>query len=437
MRLRRLARMILRRCVPLAGACAVVVACVCGCKAGASLDSRPAPLTPSLEQSQPPQPDETSARPAQPRTRGEQPGGQVPADPVIARLNARPITLSQIQQPLIEGYGLNILLNTVQFELAKQQAAREGISLSAEDIQTERDLTLSKMFQDADKADHELLVNQFLEQQRISRPEFELVIQTNAYLRKLVEPKVDQKINEQSLQEAFRQLYGETVQVRHIQLANLQEVMEARRRLAEGQPFEQVARELSRNARTAGLGGELPPFSRQAGGYPQAFRDAAFALKEGEVSDAVQAEGAYHLIKLERRIPPKAVKFEDVKQSIQAELLDRLVQMGMREQKNELAQEAMRALVIEHPLLKQQYESRLHQHQEQIRDRNEIREQFERERRRILERAATQPVATVPATAPTGPSGPAAADVPPTPQAPEVARPPATGAAGAPATHPQ
>ncbi|WP_428938586.1 peptidylprolyl isomerase [Fontivita pretiosa] len=436
MREHGLARTILRRCVPPAGACAAMLAWMCGCKAGESAEGRPAPLTPSLEQSEGPRPEKSKA--AQPRVRADEQSGQAPADPVIARLNARPITLSQIQQPLIEGYGLNILLNTVQLELAKQQAAREGISVSSEDIQAERELTLAKMFQDADKADYELLVNQFLEQQRISRPEFDLVIQTNAYLRKLVEPKVAQKITEQSLQEAFRQLYGETVQVRHIQLANLQEVMEAKRRLAEGQPFEQVARELSRNARTAGLGGELPPFSRQAGGYPQAFKDAAFALKEGEVSDAVQAEGAYHLIKLERRIPPKAVKFEDVKQSIQAELLDRLVQVGIREQKNELAQEAMRALIIEHPVLKQQYESRLHQREEQIRDRNEIREQFERERRRILERAATQPAATAPATAPTSPSAPSAADVPPTPQAPEVARPPATSAAGTPpATHPQ
>lgn len=352
------------------------------------------------------------------------------ADPIIARIDSRPITMSQLEPPLIEGYGLNILLNLVQLDLARQEALRANVVVSDQDIKNERDRTVAKLFQDADKSEYEQLFNQFLQQQHIGKSEFDLVMQTNAYLRKVAEPMVKDKINDAALQEAFRQLYGETVQVRHIQLANVPEVIEAKRRLASGEPFEKVAQDMSRNARTANLGGELPPFSRQSGAYPQAFKDAAFALKEGEVSDAVQADGAFHLIKLEKRISPKAVKFEDVKESLREDLLERLVQAAIKQLRTQIGEDAIKGLVIDNPVLKEQYDARIHERDQQITDRNQIREQFEKERQRILQRAATQQAATRPATIATPPAptststNPAASTS--APPAPGVARPPAT-----------
>lgn len=334
-----------------------------------------------------------------PAVPGEQPVNQAkPAaagDQVIARLNGRPITLAQLQKPLLEGHGLNVLLNLVQLEMARQRVAAAGLTVSDQDVEQERQLTLSKLFQEADKSEYDQLFEQFLQQQHITKTEFDLVIQTNACLRKLAEPLVKDKITEASLQEAFRQLYGETVQVRHIQLANMQEVLEAKRRLASGEPFEKVAREMSRNARTAELGGELPPFSRQAA-YPQAMKDTAFSLKEGEVSDAVMFEGAYHLIKLERRIAPKAVKFEDVKDGLRQDLHERLVQATMKQLRTEISADAIRGLAIDDPMLKEQYEDKLRRRDQQIRDRQQILQQLEKERQRILQRAATQQSATEP-----------------------------------------
>jgi parvulin-like peptidyl-prolyl isomerase len=282
------------------------------------------------------------------------------ADQVVARVNGNPITMRQLTQPLVEGYGLNILLNLVQLELAKQDAARKRITLSPHDIEVERDQTLSRLFQDADKADYDELFEQFLQQQRISKPEFDIVLTTNAYLRKIAEPQLKGMINEQNLQEAYRQMYGEKVQVRHIQCANMTEILEAKRMLAEGKPFEQVAQELSRNQHTAGLGGELPPFSRSAANFPQAFKDAAFALKVGEVSDPVQADGAFHLIKLEQRIQPNpnVVKYEDVKESVRQELEDKLLQAAVKQMRQELTLQALKALQIDEPTLKAQFEAR-------------------------------------------------------------------------------
>ena len=279
------------------------------------------------------------------------------SDRVIAQIPGSTITLGQLDRPLIEGYGLNLLLNMVQLELAKQDAQRQGIVVSQQDIDTEREQTMARLFKDADKSEYDQLFDQFLQQQRISRPEFEIVMETNAYLRKIAEPQLKGKVTEENVKEAFNQMYGETVQVRHIQCANMTEILEAKRRLAEGQTFERVAQDVSRNQRTAALGGELPPFSRATAGYPQAFKDTAFALKVGEISDPVQADGAFHLIKLERRIQPKAVEFDKVKQSVRSDLEDRLEQAAIKQMRAQLAQQTLESIKIEDPTLKAEFDA--------------------------------------------------------------------------------
>lgn len=278
------------------------------------------------------------------------------ADPVIAHLGDITITRSQVTRPLIEGYGLNVMLNIATLELAEQEVANQKITVTQQDIDTERDQTLARMFGDAKKEDYPQLLEQFLQQQRISRPEFDIVLTTNAYLRKMAEPQVKANITETMLSESFRALYGEKVQVRHIQCANPQEIAEAKRHLAAGESFEDVARKLSRNPDTAPAGGLLPPFSRYASGYPDAFKDLAFSLKVGEVSDAVQAGGAYHLIKLEQRMEPKAVKFDDVKESLRADLTERLTQAQVKNLRTQLVDRIAHSLVVDDPALAKQYE---------------------------------------------------------------------------------
>lgn len=305
-----------------------------------------------------------------------------PAGPldVIATVNGRPILRQQVVQPLLEANGLNILLRIAQLELVRQHAQQAGIVLSTEDIQNERTLTLAGLFKGAAAGDHEKWLDQLLQQQHMTRAEFDMVLQTNAYLRKLVQPIVNRSVTDQVLQDQFNVEYGETVQVRHIQLANMQEVAEARRRLDAGEPFEKVAQEMSRNERTGPLGGELAPFSRGREDIPQGFRDMAFSLKEGEVSDPVEAGGALHLIKLIHRFPPKAVKFEDVKQTLREDVGKRLTDQTMQQLRQQLVQEMIQSLQVGDPVLKQQFDRSLAEQQSQIRDREQIRQELVRQR---------------------------------------------------------
>jgi hypothetical protein len=321
---------------------------------------------------------------------------------VVARVEGVKITREQLVRPLIEAHGLPMLLNLVQLEMARQQASTAGITVSQADVIAEQDRTLKRMFEDAgtrvvgpggettpgdkvDPSEYQALLDQFLQRRNMSRGEWDLLMHINATLRKIVEPKARGRLTDDQVNEAFRQMYGEKVQVHHIQGANLQEIAEAKRRLAAGESFDDVARAVSRNARTAPLGGELPPFTRQSA-FPQAFKDAAFALQPGQVSDPVMADNAYHLIKLIRKIEPTVIKFEDVKDSIREDLEENLVQQGMQDLRNDRSIRAQRSLQITDKTLKAQFDEENLKRERQIRDRSEIRKELERER----ERAATQ-----------------------------------------------
>jgi hypothetical protein len=312
-------------------------------------------------------------------------------DPVVAKLKDITITRSQIVTPLIEGYGANVLVNVATLECAKQEAATRKLTVTPTDVENERSMTLKKLFGDAKPEDYSNLLDQFLQQQRISRPEFDIWLETNAYLRKIAVPMVTPGVTEDRLQEIFKARYGETVQVRHIECANLQEIAEAQRRIAAGEAFEHVAQTMSRDGRTAPLGGLMPPFSRYAG-YPQVFKDVAFSLKPGEVSDSVQAEGTYHLIKLEKRIEPKAVKFEDVKQSLRDDLLDLMTQNAIKSLRQQLVDRIAAGLVVEDPQLAKLYEAKKEQADTAVHGKKDAIDAIKKDERRSADQTANTPL---------------------------------------------
>ena len=85
--------------------------------------------------------------------------------------------------------------------------------------------------------------------------------------------------------------------------------------------FAALAREFSDDAATREQGGSLGLFQR--GAHSKAFDDAAFALKEGEVSAVVQTEFGFHVIKLERREPGRRLTFEEAAPDLRRRLLAR------------------------------------------------------------------------------------------------------------------
>ena len=360
-----------------------------------------------------------TSRPPDPVRRG----GVWADDRIIARINGEPITMGQFLRPLVEAHGLQMLVGLVQLELAKQDARAASTHVLPEDVRRERELTLEKMFADADKKeqdqleqaerkgqaekaqklrqqirdDREQLLTQYLQNKNFTATEFDLKIQINAYLRKQAEQLLRGKLTDEMVQKEFGVEYGETVQVRYIQLDNEREVGEARRRLAAGEEFGAVARLMSRNARAAAMDGQMIPFSRQTPGLPDAFKQLAFSLQPGQVSDTLSLGGHFFILKLEQKFPPKAVKFESVKEPLRQSMYERLTQNLMQDLYSNLGRRAETALRIEDPTLKKQFEQFMLEQQAAIHDRQRMEEQWKKER--AVQGPATEP-ATQPAAAP-------------------------------------
>jgi parvulin-like peptidyl-prolyl isomerase len=375
------------------------------------------------------------------------------ADPIIARIDGEPMTREQLIKPLIESRGLTMLLNLVQLELVKQDAVKAGVKVTDQDVAEERKFTLDRLFagtdvesklqgklddaliqhKDAEAAkiraeidsDRETLLRQYLDNQHITPAEYDILIQINAYLRRIALPQVKGKISDEAVRNAFGQMYGELVKVRYIELRNMEEVNKAKIRLAAGEKFEDVAKDMSINRLSAEQGGELPPFSAQSQQIPQNFKDVAFSLKPGETSDVVAYEASYLLIKQIEKIAPRAVKFEDVKESVRRTLDEKLLQTAMKKLREDLANQALGKtkagnpiLVIEDPLLRHQFEAK---QAEQTRQRDQIQEEMNKEQRL---RDSMRGAATRPATAQGTP--PATGAAPEAATAPAGERPPAT-----------
>lgn len=91
---------------------------------------------------------------------------------------------------------------------------------------------------------------------------------------------------------------------------------------AKGADFAALARESSDDAGTRDRGGDLGAFSRQS--HAREFDDAAFSMKVGQISDVVQTDFGFHVIKKMKHEPARTKTFAEAAPEIRAMLHRRL-----------------------------------------------------------------------------------------------------------------
>jgi peptidyl-prolyl cis-trans isomerase C len=170
-------------------------------------------------------------------------------------------------------------------------------------------------------------------------PEFTL--RMNYFRQKVL---MDEYISRQSKAaastEAARKLYDDTmktmkpeeeVRARHILVEKEDEAKAALDRVRKGEDFAKVAAELSRDPGSGKEGGDLGYFTQDRM-VPQ-FGAVAFQLKAGDVSEPVQTQFGWHVIKVEDKRSKPLPTFEDVKGEIETYLVRKAQQdivMGLR-----------------------------------------------------------------------------------------------------------
>lgn len=93
----------------------------------------------------------------------------------------------------------------------------------------------------------------------------------------------------------------EQVHARHILVDNQESLDRARQLLADGTPFDQVAKELSTDTATRDKGGDLGWFGRGVMNAP--FEQAAFTQPIGEIGEPIQSPNGFHIVQVLEKDP--------------------------------------------------------------------------------------------------------------------------------------
>lgn len=119
----------------------------------------------------------------------------------------------------------------------------------------------------------------------------------------------------------------------HILVDTLEGAEDIKEKLDEGDLFEELAKETSKDA-TSKQGGDIGYFSK--GQLIPEFEEACFKLEVGQISDIVQTQFGYHIVKLTDRKSPEVQEFSSVKELIKKEL--------EKDQRKQLLEELMNNL---------------------------------------------------------------------------------------------
>lgn len=163
----------------------------------------------------------------------------------------------------------------------------------------------------------------FLEKPEVQEKieQFKKQLLTNAYMQDvLTEVQFVSDLEARSHFEKYRDDYNSIVEVSHISTDSKELAEEILSKLKKGQSFVKLAEEYSTDTESANNKGYLGSFRRgELAAYPL-FEEAVFKLrKPGEISDVVETEFNYDIIKLHSR-KKDPVSYEDVSQSIMREL---------------------------------------------------------------------------------------------------------------------
>jgi peptidyl-prolyl cis-trans isomerase C len=110
-------------------------------------------------------------------------------------------------------------------------------------------------------------------------------------------------------------------------------------RLKNKEDFEALAKELSEDPGSGLKGGDLGVFGR--GRMVKPFEEAAFSLKNpGDLSDLVESQFGYHILRLDGKMPAKQKDLKEVKDSIAQEIFQKQAVEARKKLADEMATKA-------------------------------------------------------------------------------------------------
>ena len=242
--------------------------------------------------------------------------------PIKQRLSQHGQKISPEQ---LEGIRNEILDNLINLELLFQESRNNVIKVEKEAVDSQMKLLKQKFSNDTE-------FKNFLSELNLSESALKLKIKKGIAIQKLIETQIADKIkisDEESKvfydknPDLFKQ--PEQIKASHILIKvepgademkkseAKQKIKNIQQKLNKGEDFATLAKEFSEGP-SKNNGGDLGYFQR--GQMVKPFEDVAFALKTEEVSDIVETQFGYHIIKVIDKKPEKTIAYENVKDDL-------------------------------------------------------------------------------------------------------------------------
>lgn len=202
-------------------------------------------------------------------------------------------------------------------KLVLEDAVAKGIEAAGAEVDEEIE-TIKEFFEDGQK------YLDFLKSQGLSEEEFYNQVKQDLIISKYREEIVrDVVVSEEDVRKYYDEnpkgFKDDTVKASHILLDTLEEAEDVLAKVKAGEDFVALAKEYSTEPSAETTGGDLGEFGY--GYMVEPFEEAAFALEEGAVSDIVQTQFGFHIIKVYEKNITEPVPFEEAKEGIKATLI--------------------------------------------------------------------------------------------------------------------
>ncbi|KAA5540290.1 peptidylprolyl isomerase [Roseiconus nitratireducens] len=216
---------------------------------------------------------------------------------VVAVVNADPITRQMLSDATLARYGESVLDNVIINRQLILQACKDG-GIEVTQAEVGQEITRLATKFGFSVQDYLKLLQ---EERDIDPGQYgREIVWPMLALRKLVADQVQP--TEEEFNQAFLAQYGEAVKCRMIMVAKEQTARSLHREaLADPQAFGNLAKMHSEDESSASVGGLIPPIRRYTG--DSRLEEAAFSLKDNEISPVMQLADQWIFLQAVRRIP--------------------------------------------------------------------------------------------------------------------------------------
>jgi parvulin-like peptidyl-prolyl isomerase len=270
---------------------------------------------------------------------------------VVAVVNADPITQKTLSDACLARYGTDVLDNMINRYLILQECKKQGIEVTNEQVREEIHRLASKFG---------LTIESYLtllhDERDIAPDQYSReVVWPMLALRRLVADQVEP--TQEEFDRAFISQYGEAVKCRIIMVAQ-KEKADSLQQQAQAKPdsFASLAKQYSEDETSASVGGLIPPIRRYSG--DSRLEEAAFALKNSDVSPVLQLGDQWIILQAVRRIPassPQPQALPSIKEQIRDRIRDAKMRGAAGELFSQLQKQSKVTTVLGHAELTKQY----------------------------------------------------------------------------------